>query len=250
MTSVPAVAFERGLGRLTARFVAVSPTEAARVVALKLVPEARVAVIPNGIELEAPPARDGDWDDLRGRLGLPPGTPLVATVARVAAQKAPEQFVRACAAVARRRPGVHFLLVGLGPQQKLVDRTVAAARLAGRFHQIRHVPNAAVLMAQFDAFVLLSRYEGGPYVPLEAMRAGVPVVLSDVVGNHDTVDQGVTGFLVPFGDAGAAATAVVRLLDDDDLRASVIAGATARLRQEFDVRLMGERLAALYAELA
>jgi glycosyltransferase involved in cell wall biosynthesis len=252
MTSLPAVAFERVLGRLTARFVAVSPTEGERVVALKLVPASRVAVIPNGIQLVPPPATGGggDWDDLRGRLGLPPATPLVATVARVAAQKAPEEFVRACAAVARRRPGVHFLLVGLGPQQKRVDRAVAAGGLEGRFHQIPHVPDAAAMMAQFDVFVLLSRYEGGPYVPLEAMRAGVPVVLSDVVGNHDTVDQGVTGFLVPFADAEAAATAVVRLLDDDGLRTSVVAGAGTRLRQDFDVSLMGARLAALYAELA
>jgi glycosyltransferase involved in cell wall biosynthesis len=250
MTSVPAVVFERGFGRLTARFVAVSPTEGERVVALKLVPESRVAVIPNGIQILPAPAPGDDWDDVRGRLGLGPATPLVATVARLAVQKAPEQFVRACTAVARRRPGVHFLLVGLGPQQRRVDRAVAASGLAGRFHQIRHVPDAGALMAQFDVFVLLSRYEGGPYVPLEAMRAGVPVVLSDVVGNHDTVDQGVTGFLVPFAEADAAASAVVRLLDDIVLRTAVVASATARLARDFDVRLMGQRLAALYAELA
>lgn len=250
MASVPAVAFERVLGPLTARLVAVSPTEGERAVALKLVPESRVAIIRNGIQLESPPAAGGDWDNLRARLGLPPGTPLVATVARVAAQKAPEEFVRACAAVARRRPGVHFLLIGLGPQQRRVDRAVAAGGLAGRFHQISHVPDAAALMAQFDVFVLLSRYEGGPYVPLEAMRAGVPVVLSDVCGNHDTVEQGVTGFLVRFADAEAAATAIVRLLDDGALRSTVVARARERLRRDFDVRLMGERLAALYAELA
>lgn len=248
MTSPAAVAFERGLGRLTARFIAVSASEAEQVIALKLVPGSRVTVIPNGIRLgrASPPAAI----DVRAQLGLPAGTPLVATIARLAAQKAPEEFVRACAAVARRRPAVHFLLVGLGPLQRRVDREVAAAGLGERFHQIPHLADAAAAMGQFDVVVLLSRYEGGPYAPLEAMGAGVPVVLSDVVGNRDTVVDGVTGFLTPFGDADAAATAIVRLLDEEALRAAIVTAATARLRQDFDIALMGERLAALYADMA
>jgi glycosyltransferase involved in cell wall biosynthesis len=243
------VVLERSLGPLTARFIAVSATEGKRVVALGLVPASRVTVIPNGIELT--PAGDGcPATDFRARFGLAPGTPLVATIIRLAPQKAPEQFVRACAAVARRRPGVHFLLVGLGPLQRRVDHAVAEGGLTGRFHQIPHFPGVAAAMAQLDVVVLLSRYEGGPYVPLEAMRAGVPVVLSDVVGNHDTVEPGVTGFLVPFGDAEAAGAAIVTVLDDAELRARVVAAASDRLARDFGVQLMGERLAALYRELA
>jgi glycosyltransferase involved in cell wall biosynthesis len=82
------------------------------------------------------------------------------------------------------------------------------------------------------------------------MRAGVPVVLSDVVGNRDTVEHGATGFLVPFGDADAASRAIITLLDDREVRAAIIGGATDRLRRDFDVHLMGQRLAALYAGLA
>jgi glycosyltransferase involved in cell wall biosynthesis len=250
MTSPPAVVFERALGHLTDRFVAVSATEGQRVVALRLVPESRVAVIPNGIDVESSGAPSAGRPDVRAHLGLPPGTPLVTTVARVAVQKAPEQFVRACAAVGRRRPTVHFLLVGLGPRQWLVDREVARGGLKGRFHQIPYLPGAAAVMDQFDVFVLLSRYEGGPYSPLEAMRAGVPVVLSDVVGNRDTVDDAATGFLVPFGDPGAAATAIVRLLDDGKVRSAIVAGAHTRLRKDFDIRAMGARTAAVYAEMS
>lgn len=250
MSWPPAVALEQSLGRLTDRFVATSATEGERVVALGLVPEARVVVIPNGISLTVPDPPSGHGGDLRASLGLPAGTPLVGTVARVASQKAPEQFVRACAAVARRRPAVHFLLVGLGPQQRRVDREVTARGLRPRFHQLAHLPDAGAVMDQFDVFVLLSRYEGGPYAPLEAMRAGVPVVLSDVAGNHDTIEHQVSGLLVPFSAPDAAATAIVRLLDDRAARTSIVASAHARLARDFDVRLMGERLAALYSDLA
>jgi len=251
MTSSPAVAGERLLGRGTDRIVAVSPGEAARVAALRLVPEDRVVMIRNGIDLRDSAGRGvGPALDIRARFGLAAGTPIVATVARVVAQKAPEQFVRACAAVARRRPDAHFLLVGLGPRQGRVDDEVAAGGLSGRFHQIDHLPDASAVMDQFDVFALLSRYEGGPYTPLEAMRAGVPVVLSDVVGNRDTVTDAVTGFLVPFGDAEATARAIVALLDDAPLRAATVAAASTRLRTDFDARSMGARHAALYAELA
>lgn len=247
MTSWAAVAGERLLGRGTDRLVAVSASEAARVVALGLVPSDRVVTIPNGIDLRH---AVGAGVDIRSRLGLAVGTPLVATVARVVAQKAPEQFVRACAVVARGRPDAHFVLVGLGPQQRRVDAEVVAGGLGGRFHQIPHLPDAASVMQQFDVFALLSRYEGGPFTALEAMRAGVPVVLSDVVGNRDTVADGVSGLLVPFGDAGAAARAILSLLEDTPLRTAMVAAASARLRSRFDVRQMGARHAALYAGLA
>ncbi len=252
MTSPVVLAGERQLGRMTDRLVAVSASEASRIVALGLVPEERVVTIANGIDLSgsAGPAGGGAVVDIRGRLGLAGGTPLVATVARVVPQKAPEQFVRACAAVARRRPDVHFLLIGLGPLQGRVDEEVAAGGLGDRFHQIPHLPDAAWVMDQFDVFALLSWYEGGPFTALEAMRAGVPVVLSDVVGNCDTVAHGVSGFLVPFGDAEAAAGAIVSLLEDSPLRTAMVAAAAARLRSDFDVRAMGARHAALYASVA
>ncbi|MGH9125531.1 MAG: glycosyltransferase [Acidimicrobiales bacterium] len=274
MTSAPAVAFERLFGPLTSRLIAVSASEGSLAVDLGLVPADRVRVIPNGIELLcggedgpavgggrgvapvgaarrlAAPGRLAAAGRLRTQLGLPAGTPLIGTIARMVPQKAPEAVLAAWGEVARRRPHVHFVWIGLGPRQRSVTRCVAREGLGRRFHQIPHLAGAASAVGEFDALVLLSRYEGGPYVPLEAMRAGVPVVLSDVVGNRDTVESGVTGFLVPFGDAAAAADAIVGLLDDRHCRRAIVAAASERLRRDFGVQLMGERLAALYREMA
>lgn len=246
----PAHLVERVLGRWrTDCLVALSPSEASQALELGLVPPDRLRVIPNGIDLQVP---SGPGVDVRARLGLTPGTPLVGCVARLVRQKAPEQFVRTCAIVARHRPGAHFVLVGEGRLQQLVNDEVRASGLGNRFHQIERLPDAqaAGMLGQLDVFVLASRFEGGPYAPLEAMRAGVPVVLSDVVGNRDVVENGVSGFLVPFGDARAAAAAVARLLEDEALRSSAVAAARERLRDIFDVRKMGESLRQLYQELA
>jgi glycosyltransferase involved in cell wall biosynthesis len=237
---------ERALGRRTTRFVAVSPSEGDRAAGLGLVERQRIEVIPNGIDLRSP---DGTRPDLRERLGLEPDTPLVGTIARLVPQKAPEDYVRAAAIIARRRPGVHFVLIGMGPLQDAVDLEIRRGGLAGRFHQIKHLENAATVIDQFQVFALPSRFEGGPYTPLEAMRAGTPVVLSDAVGNRDAVVDGASGFLHSIGDFDALATAVIRLLDDDELRAAVAAAARERVQSEFDVRIMGRKLADLYRSL-
>jgi glycosyltransferase involved in cell wall biosynthesis len=240
------LAIERLLGRSTDRLIAASVSEADQVASLGLVPRQRIAVIPNGIDLTPPaPATT----DLRAELALEPSAPLVGCVARLVAQKAPEQYVRACAAVARRRPDVHFLLIGMGPLQTSVDEEVKAGGLAGRFHQIPWLANAGAALGQLDAFVLPSRFEGGPYTPLEAMRAGVPVVVSDVVGNRDAVEDQVSGFVVEFGDSQRTASAILRLLDEPELAASMVAAAHERLRLSFDVAIMGAHLARVYEEV-
>ncbi|MDQ2724961.1 MAG: glycosyltransferase [Actinomycetota bacterium] len=247
-TATTAVQIERLLGRATAALVAVSDSEAALARALRLIRPDRIHVIPNGIDLE-PPA-SSDVPDLMARLALRPGVPLIGTVTRLVDQKAPGDFVAVCAEVIRRRPDAHGLLIGMGPLQPVVDGAVNREGLAGRFHQIHHLPRADAVLDQLDVFVLASRFEGGPYTPLEAMRAGVPMVLTDVVGNRDVVEDGRSGVLCGFGDIDRLAGAVVDLLEDDGRRAAMVAAASTRLRERFDVRVMGAALTDLYRSLS
>lgn len=238
-------AVERSLGLRAARLVAVSHSEREEVLRRRLVPSSRLVVIPNGIELTPPPMAA-----LRRPLGLSPETPLVGTVGRVSWQKATDHFVQACAGVAERHPEVHFVLIGTGPDDHVVRRQLARARFQSRFHWIRQVPDASRYLHDLDVFVLPSRFEGGPYAPMEAVRAGVPVVLSDVVGNRDVIEDGVSGALVPPGDLTALMHAISRLITDPDLRRSYAAAATERLSKHFDVRVMGANLQALYQEVS
>jgi glycosyltransferase involved in cell wall biosynthesis len=81
---------------------------------------------------------------------------------------------------------------------------------------------------------------------MEAMRAGVPIVLTDVVGNRDAVEDGLSGFVVAPEDPDALAEAMLRLLDDDALRARMGRAARDRVGERFDVRVVAQRLAAVY----
>lgn len=245
-TGGPALGVERLLGRRTQRVVAVSPSEAELICALGIAPGDRVVTIANGIDLNPPP----DGPDLRARLGVASKAPLVGTVARLVPQKAPEVFVRAAAVVGRRVPEAHFVLVGSGPLDRQVRDEMGRAGLGPRFHLVAEMATVAAVLGQLDAYVLCSRFEGAPYTPLEAMRAGTPVVVSDVVGSRDAVEDGVSGLVVPAGDVQATAAAVIRLLGDPALAVHLADAARARLAERFDVRAMGRGLAGLYAELS
>ena len=165
-------------------------------------------------------------------------------------QKAPVDFVACCQQIHAARPDAHFIIVGDGPLKASMDAHLAQWEHRDHFHHVPYLPDAALAMGAFDVFMLLSRYEGAPYAPLEAMRAGVPVVLSDVVGNRDTVEDGITGHLVPPGDIQSAAAAAVGLLNSPADRAAMTKAAYKALYSTFDRELMGASLSRLYHRLA
>lgn len=247
-TGRAALAVERGLGLLTDRLIATSAGEAALVLACRLVPPRRLVTIPNGIEVDgwAPPA---GTPDLRALLGLDPAVPLVGTISRLVAQKAPERFLRVAGLVLAARPDAHTLLVGDGPLRAAIDPRHLPAGTASRFHHLPALTDAGAVLGQLDVFVLTSRFEGCPYSALEAMRGGTPAVLSDVVGNREVLVDGVGGYLVAEEDAAAMAAHVLDLLADADRRRAFAAAAREHVLR-FEVREMGRAVAALYTELS
>ena len=66
------------------------------------------------------------------------------------------------------------MLIGSGPHAARVQRNLTTAQLGERFHWLSAVPGAASAFSELDLYVLPSRFEGGPYTPLEAMRADPP----------------------------------------------------------------------------
>jgi glycosyltransferase involved in cell wall biosynthesis len=242
--SRPLLTVERGLGRMTDTFIAVSEGERAAAVAARLAPSDAIEVVPNGIDLRVPPPHSLD---VRARLGLAPDARLVMSIGRLVPQKAPEQLVRTAAAA---RDDTHFVLVGAGPLAAVVAEEVRGTGLGSRFHALGAIPDAARLLPQADVFVLTSRFEGCPYTPLEAMRAGIPVILTDVVGNRDVVKPEASGLLVPFGDPQAMAAAIARVLGDDETRARLTQGGRHQLTRDHDVAAMGHTLSALYRKVA
>ena len=241
-----AMATERLLKERTNRMIAVSESERDFAIANGVVPRNRVVVIRNGVDSEPPPPLERP---LRSSLGLAETVPLIGCVGRLTWQKAPEVFVAASEIVSNVVPEARFVLIGAGLLRELVERAVTEAQIDDRFHLIPSLPNAAAALGELDVFALPSRFEGGPYTPLEAMRARTPVVVTDVAGSRDLVDNEFNGLVVNPDRPDELAAAIVRLLRNPDLRSTLARNGTHTVARHH-VRRMAIATAALYAELA
>jgi len=242
------LAAERLVAPWTTEFVAVSRSNLEEGVALGLFPRGRARVIRSGIDRAAFRAPAGGAE-LRRELGIPDGAPLVVQVACFKPQKAPERFVELAAAVVRRVPAAHFLLVGDGELRGRLEAARAASGLDRRLHLPGWRRDVAAAYAAATVVTLTSRFEGLPRALVEALTAGVPVAAMAVDGVVEVVRDGVDGYLVREGDTAALAARVVELLEDPARRAAFAARAGEGL-DEFDRDTMVRQQEDMYEELA
>lgn len=240
-----ALALERLLRDRTSRLIAVSESERQFAIARRIARAGQAVTILNGVHAEPPPAPPRS---LRSLVGVGEDAPLVGCVARLTWQKAPEVFVAACEIVAEELPDAHFVLIGAGALLGQITAAVTDAGLEDRFHLIPAFPNAAGALSELDAYALPSRFEGGPYTLLEAMRAGTPVVVTDVPGNRDVVEDEVNGLLVPPDDPRRLAQAITRLLSDGELTRSLTHNGVLTVAR-YDVRSMAATTSGVYRDL-
>lgn len=104
-------------------------------------------------------------------------------------------------------------------------------------------------LARAQIFVLTSHWEGLPLTLLEAMRAGLPAVASDVGGVSEALEPGRTGFLVPRAGVSETAAALAELIDSPRLRREMGSAARKRYESEFTADRMLNDVAALFRKL-
>jgi glycosyltransferase involved in cell wall biosynthesis len=154
------------------------------------------------------------------------------TVARLVPQKGIDVLVEACYLLHRRGVSFEVRVVGDGPDRGALERRVAELGLADRVRFVGQTSAVAPHLADADAFVLPSRYEGLPFTILEAMCAGLPVVSTRVSGIPEAVGDG-AGLLVPPEDAEALAGAMEELCRDPARRAAMANVGAERVRRVF-----------------
>lgn len=219
------------------RVTALSETDLAEQLALKLSPPARYAVVPNGIDL----ARFDRPRPARGGSGL-----VIGAVGRFAPEKGHRHLIEAFDRVRRARPGATLVLVGYGELE--AELRVAAGPLGGAV-TFAGGRDSAEMLPGFDLFVQPSLYESQGIAILEAMAAGCPVVATAVGGVPDVVRDGETGLLVRPADPDALASAILRLADSPELAARLAARARDLVRAEYSVDRMVAAYARLYRQL-
>ncbi|HEY3320693.1 MAG TPA: glycosyltransferase family 4 protein [Planctomycetota bacterium] len=224
---------ERQVARFSETLICVGESQRADAVARKLTDPAKLVVVRNGIELPEQTAAS-QRAAARATLGLPESALAVGMVGRLAPQKGIGALVKAAANVLRERADAVFFVVGGGPLEGSVRRRMAELGVPeSRFRLLGHREDADKLYAAFDVVALSSLYEGLPYVLLEAMARGVPVVATDVLGSRDVVVEGETGFLARVKDSEHIAECIIRLLGDANLREQMGRAGRERVAREF-----------------
>ena len=214
--------------------VVANSTAAARQVVAEGVPESRVTVVPNGIDLSRYRPRP-----------IGNSSFVVTTVANLRSEKGHDVLIAAAAEVVRTAPSARFQLVGDGPMRKTLEAQVRALELDRHVAFLGHREDVPELLTASDVFVLPSRTEAFPNGLLEAMAAGVPSVASNVGGIPELVQDGVNGLLVPAGDAQSLARAILTLHDDGATAAAI----GQRARATIEARYSFERMVSAFEEL-
>lgn len=189
---------------------------------------AKCVTIHNGLDLGAFTSGGRPREAVRSELGLAPGDRIVITVARLVRQKGHEVLIEAAAATAAALPEARFLVVGEGHR---LDELSALAQGRGLGERILFLgPRSDVrdLYRASEVSCLTSWREGFSNVVVESLASGLPIVATDVGGNREAIEEGVSGFLVPAGDARGIASRLVELLRDEPRRAEMAEAARRR----------------------
>jgi glycosyltransferase involved in cell wall biosynthesis len=198
-------------------------------------------VVHNGI-VPADYRVGGHRGPIRQALGVSDGAILLGVVGRLSLEKGCHEMLDAFAIVAAAEPRAHLALIGEGPLRPALEARAREAAWGGRVHFTGHQSPVQPYYEAIDVLVSPSRTEGLSNAILEALVFEKPVVATRVGGNPEIVEDGVSALFVPAQDPPALAAALIRLLGDPALQASLVAGGRARIASAFtfDVRMRRE----------
>lgn len=204
----------------------------------------RIKVVYNGVNV---PQSHGSTDaSFRSELGLRSEDPVIGTVGSLYPVKGHKYLIEAAHLVLKNFPRTTFLIIGRGELEVSLKEQARELGLGAqvRFLGLRHdVPKLLPLM---DVFIMPSLSEGLSLALLEAMAAGLPVVVTNVGGNPELVLDGETGYLVPPCDPEALASRLIVLLQDRVHAKRLGQNGRQRVLQHFSLPKMVDNYQQLY----
>jgi glycosyltransferase involved in cell wall biosynthesis len=219
------------------------------------IPEEKLHLLGNGIDLHR---FDPDRVDperrrrMREAFGVGPDDVVCGVVGRLVWEKGYREVFAAAERLRELAPRVKVVVVGPTEAAKgdAVDpESIARAEQAGGVTFLGMRDDVDDLYAAMDVYVLASHREGFPRSAMEAAAMRLPVVVTDIRGCRQVVDDGTTGFLVPVRDAEALARAVADIASDPGRRAEMGAAGRMKAEREFDDRRVIDTTLEVYARL-
>lgn len=182
---------------------------------------------------------------VREQFGIPSDAYVVGTVSRLDPVKNQPMMLRAFKRFLQGAPNAWLLMVGDGPDRAALEALAQELGINSRVIFTGFKTKPVDFLAALDLFLLSSFTEGTSMTLLEAMSLGIPAVVTDVGGNPEIVEQGLTGLLTPSDDDRAFADAMMSLYRAPE-RASVM---SKECRKRFEQRFSAATMAGQYRDL-
>jgi glycosyltransferase involved in cell wall biosynthesis len=208
----------------------------------------RVRVIYTGIDCKAF-TTGASREQVRVKLGIPEGAFVAGTVSRLYEEKGHTYLIAALEQLLKANKDVWTVIVGTGPMRPVIENEVRTKGLAGRVVFTGYYEDLPGVLRAMDVLVQPSVLdEGLPTSILEAQAMGLPVIASDVGGVSESIEDGITGMLVPKKNARALVLAIGSLMEGSDRRREMGLRAAERIEQKFRLDSMVEKVAQVYEE--
>ena len=250
----PMKPFHRFALKNVAKVIAVSDAVASELETI--FPKEKIAVVPNGIEVEtwSNANRENLRREFRFAHDISFDALLIGTVGELKLLKGQRDFILAAKIIAEKFPATHFVIVGKDNSvnqnfRSELKRLVKVFNLENRFLWLNWVEETAPLLHALDVFVSASHSESFGLAILEAMASAAPIAAAATEGAKEILRDGETGLIVPIQEPVALAEAIDKLLTDENLRAKLGKQAQEFAKQAFSLERMIEETEKVYKQL-
>jgi glycosyltransferase involved in cell wall biosynthesis len=220
----------------------------------KIFPADKIALVPNGIDVERRSAaeRQALRKEFRMFHDIPPDSTVIGTIGELIELKGQREFVLAANEIVKSFPDARFVIVGKDHSvgQKFRQDLKRLAKVLGledSFLWLDWLDDTAAFYAALDIFVSASHIESFGLAILEAMANSTPVIATDTAGASEIL--GSDGLLVPIRDPVRLSTAVCGLLADDGKRENIARDLAARAVENFSADRMIDMTEQIYRQV-
>jgi glycosyltransferase involved in cell wall biosynthesis len=215
----------------------------------KGLPESKLSVIHNAIELPERPTEHVPQTSLRELLGVGDDVTIVGTVARLHTVKGHTYLLKAIKQVVAERQDVVFPWIGDGDLYEALQKEARELGVDRYIRMLGFRQDVPDLLPQLDLFVLPSLSEGLSVAILEALAVGVPVIATAVGGSPEVIDSGKDGLLVPPADPNALAESICLLVKDKELRTRLAKAGQEMVYRRFTLPRLVRETTDVYKKL-
>lgn len=243
---------ERYLSRLTDIIITINDEDFSRAKKFKLYNGGKVYKI-NGVGINRIHYYSNDDIELkkiqkqiRDELGISKDSTLLISVGELSARKNHKVIIKAISKIKNRN--VQYLICGIGKKEKKYRRLINKLGLENKVILCGYRNDIPQILTASDCFVFPSKQEGLPVALMEAMRAGLPVICSDVRGNRDLIRDCLNGYLVRPNKMQKYIEAIKNLLDNK-LKTSQVRDINEVILKDYYSDIVNKQMGGIYDEI-